>query len=115
MRTIDQLYDAVRYGLFETFSEKRNDFITKAISGGLKNHKLAAKIIYLWSVIFSDDYYPTDYWAEKWVLLKCIAVGKRKRDNLEHIVDSCIYLIKNGCKRTTFSNEPYENNLMRWV
>lgn len=115
MRTIDQLYDTVRYALFEVFGENRDEFLVKSINGGLKNHKFAAEIIEAWNEAFSDDYYPTDYWTEKWILLKYIAVCKRKRESISYIFDRCIWLIGRRCKRTTFSNEPYENNLIGWV
>ena len=114
MRTIDKFYDSIRHELFESTPEQRKIFAKRGRYGELNSVRCAAEIVEAWNEVFRDDFYPIDYWAEKWILLKRIAVGKRKRDNLDHIVDGCLLLIRNKCKRTIFSNEPYENNLVKW-
>lgn len=119
MRRIDQFYDTVRHGLFETFGKKRDEFVVKlvklnVINGHLVNQQLAADIIEEWNKVFPDDCYPTDYWAEKWILLKHIICDKRKRKSLGDIFDHCMRVIGQKCERQMLSKDSYECELMRW-
>lgn len=115
MRNIDKFYNTISHELFVASPEQRDAFIRNGIFGELKHVRCAAGIVEVWTKVFRDDYYPTDYWTEKWILLKRIAVGKRKGDNLEDIVSRCISLIERKCDKRAFSNEFYETTLTKWV
>ena len=98
MKHIDILYDSLRYGLFAPNRDKKVLYLLKMYRSDLKSVQYAVDILEAWLNAYPDDDSPSDYWNVKWLLLKEIQVGKRLKQPIDSVHESCLHLLKHPCR-----------------